>query len=117
MSPRPATLPVSALLLLGMGLAPAPCGERASTDSKPVALATTTTLEASGFLDTLLASFRSVHPGLPVRAITGGTGEVLEIARLGGVDVVLSHDSVAEAAFVRDGHGAERHAVMENDFL
>lgn len=100
-----------------IALAAGGCGPSADPPPRPVTLAATTTLEDSGLLDVLLDAFRAEHPEIAVRALTGGTGEMLELARRGDVDLVLSHDPEAEEDFVRAGHGLERRDVMENDFV
>src|SRR5690606_11895780 len=92
------------------------CGA-ASGGPPDVTLAATTTIEDSGLLAELLHAFEREHPGLRVRALTGGTGQVLELGRRGDVDVILSHDPAAESAFVAAGSGAERRPLMYNDFL
>jgi len=77
----------------------------------------TTTIEDSGLLAALVAAFEEEHPGIVVRAITGGTGDILEYARRGDVDVVITHDPVAESTFVAQGHARERRDLMYNHFL
>src|SRR5690606_18603595 len=71
----------------------------------------------SGLVAELRRAFERAHPGRRVRALTGGTGQVLELGRRGDVDVILSHDPAAESAFVAAGSGAERRPLMYNDFL
>lgn len=95
---------------------PAACGGGGGA-APPVTLAATTTLEDSGVLGELVRAFRAAHPEIPVRTVTGGTGEVLALARRGDVDLVLSHDAAAESAFVAEGYGFERRDVMRNDFV
>lgn len=80
-------------------------------------LATTTSVEDSGLLDSLAASFASAHPQYVLAPVAAGTGMVLEIGRRRDADVVMAHDSVAEMQFVRDGYGIERKGVMYNDFV
>ena len=54
--------------------------------------------------------------GITVKVIAQGTGQALETARRGDADVVFVHDAEAEARFVAEGHGLDRHPVMYNDF-
>lgn len=95
----------------------AACGAGGGSAPPPLTLAATTTLEDSGLLAELVAAFRAAHPEVRVRTLTGGTGEVLTLGRNRDVDVVLSHDPVAESTFVAEGHGIERREVMWNDFV
>lgn len=65
----------------------------------------------------LVAAFEEAHPGIALRAVTGGTGEILEYARRGDVDVTITHDPAAESAFVAQGHGRVWRPLMYNDFI
>lgn len=114
MGTRTGVAALAAAVLAGGCLAG--CGA-ASGGPPDVTLAATTTIEDSGLLAELLHAFEREHPGLRVRALTGGTGQVLELGRRGDVDVILSHDPAAESAFVAAGSGAERRPLMYNDFL
>jgi len=46
-----------------------------------------------------------------------GTGQALDTARRGDVDVVFVHDQAAEEKFVAEGFGLKRLPVMYNDFV
>ena len=109
--------PKSLILAVVAALALAACGAGDRAASPPLTLGATTTLEDSGLLPALVAAFREAHPDIPVRTVTGGTGEVLALGRRGDVDVVLTHDPAAESTFVAEGHGIDRHPVMWNDFV
>lgn len=84
--------------------------------SKIIRLATTTSTENSGLLDILLPQFTQ-QTGYQVHVIAVGTGKALRMGRDGDVDVVLVHAPKAEAEFVANGFGAQRHPVMYNDFV
>lgn len=99
-------------LLICLGLLPA-CSPQISE----IVLASTTSVEDSGLLDTLLPVFRQTHPEYRIRTITVGSGEALRLAARGDADVVLSHSPAAEEEFMAAGHGATRHRVMYNDFV
>jgi tungstate transport system substrate-binding protein len=79
-------------------------------------LATTTSVENSGLLATLLPSFEA-HCGCKVDVIAVGTGHALALGKSGDVDAVLVHAPKAEQKFVREGYGVQRTWVMENDFI
>lgn len=85
--------------------------------SAPVVLAATHTLQDSGLLDTLTATFHATHPDYQLRVIVSGTGEALEQAKRGDVDVVLSHAPDAERAALEAGDVQSRHELMYNEFL
>ncbi|MFN3648888.1 MAG: substrate-binding domain-containing protein [Armatimonadota bacterium] len=96
------------LALLTAGALPAAPGE--------LILATTTSTEDSGLLDTLVPPFER-QSGLRVKVIAVGTGQALELGRRGDADVLLVHAPRAEAEFVRQGHGVWRIPVFYNDFI
>ncbi|MCJ7512505.1 MAG: substrate-binding domain-containing protein [Anaerolineales bacterium] len=79
-------------------------------------LASTTSTEDSGLLQTLLPKFER-DTDLRVDVVAVGTGQALALAAQGDVDVVLVHAPSMEAAFVSSGDGTARHAVMYNDFV
>ncbi|HVL48481.1 MAG TPA: substrate-binding domain-containing protein [Candidatus Thermoplasmatota archaeon] len=88
----------------------------AADAERPLAVGTTTSVHDPGFADHLLARFAS-ETGRRAIAVVAGSGEVLEKARRGDLDVVLVHHPEAEAAFVASGAGRARTPVFENRFL
>lgn len=88
--------------------APGPAG--------PLSLGATTTIHDSGLLNALVSGFQERF-GVTVKPVIRGTGAALRTARDGDVDVVLVHARPLEDAFLRDGAGINRRAVMVNDFL
>jgi tungstate transport system substrate-binding protein len=85
-----------------------PCGE--------IILATTTSIQDSGLLDSLLPMFRR-ETCIEVKPIAVGTGAALEMARRGDADAVLVHAPEAEKAYVESGDLIEGRRIMHNDFL
>ena len=79
-------------------------------------LATTTSTSDSGLLAAINPAFEQ-QAGVKVDVIAVGSGKALTLGRNGDVDVLLTHDPVAEEAFLAEGAGVERRAVMENDFV
>lgn len=79
-------------------------------------LSTTTSTFDTGLLDYLVPVFEKKHD-CQVKILSKGTGESIEIARRGDVDVVLVHARDLEEAFVSDGYGIHRVGVMFNDFV
>jgi len=101
----------AALILLLVAPATRSDGPRPS-----ITLVSTTTTQASGFLDHVLPPFEA-RTGIEVRVIAVGTGAALRLGRAGDVDAVLVHDPEAEAVFVAEGHGLRRRPIMRNDFV
>ena len=89
---------------------PALAGERFIT------VASTTSTENSGLFRHLLPMFTEAT-GIAVRVVAVGTGQAIRIARNGDADVLLVHHRPSEEAFVAEGYGVARHAVMFNDFV
>jgi tungstate transport system substrate-binding protein len=79
-------------------------------------LSTTTSTYDSGLLDYLLPTFQNKY-NVQVNILSKGTGESIEIAKRGDVDVVLVHAQSLEVPFVNDGYGVHRVGVMYNDFI
>src|SRR5258708_3106345 len=67
-----------------------------------ITLATTTSTQDTGLLDSLLPMFKQ-ETGIDVKPIAVGTGAALEMARRGDADAVLVHAPEAEAAYVQSG--------------
>lgn len=57
---------------------------------RSIILATTTSTQDSGLLDSLLPRFRAAT-GIEVKVIAVGTGAALDMARRGNADAVLAH--------------------------
>jgi len=100
---------------LGLGLATVSC-VRPATPSRLI-LATTTSVEDSGLLQELVPAFEAAHPEYAVQYTAVGSGQALELGRRGDADVLIVHSPEDEARFMADGHGADRRAVMSNEFV
>jgi tungstate transport system substrate-binding protein len=81
-----------------------------------ITVASTTSTENSGLFAHILPRFEAAT-GIAVRVVAQGTGQALETGRRGDADVVLVHARAAEEAFVAEGSGVQRFAVMYNDFV
>jgi tungstate transport system substrate-binding protein len=81
-----------------------------------ITLATTTSTQDTGLLDSLLPMFKQ-ETGIDVKPIAVGTGAALEMARRGDADAVLVHAPEAEAAYVQSGDLISGRLIMHNDFV
>ena len=88
----------------------------ASAGAESIVLASTTSLQDSGLLDTILPAFTAAT-GIEVRVVAQGTGQALATAARGDADMVLVHDPEAEDRFIAEGHGGERRQIAWNDFV
>jgi tungstate transport system substrate-binding protein len=79
-------------------------------------LATTTSTQDTGLLDSLVPLFFA-QQHVRVKVIAVGTGAALEMARRGDADAVLVHAPASERQYLASGDLAEGRLVMHNDFL
>ncbi len=79
-------------------------------------LATTTSTQDSGLLDTLVPLFEA-QTGYKVQTVAVGTGAALKMGEEGNADVLLVHAPAAEKALMDAGFGKDRFLVMHNDFI
>ncbi|MDO8616415.1 MAG: substrate-binding domain-containing protein [Dehalococcoidia bacterium] len=101
--------PVLALALIALAQA---CGG----GKGELLLGATTSLQDTGILDALISGFEE-QSGYTVTPVVAGSGQVLELARRGEIDVSLTHAPAEEEQLVTDGDGVNRLAVMQNLFV
>lgn len=106
---------IGVVMLLGL-VACGPTTPKASSTSREIILATTTSTQDSGLLDVLVPLFEK-QTGYTVKVVAVGTGAALRMGERGDADVLLVHAPSAEEAFMAAGHGIERRYVMYNDFI
>ncbi|ELY89717.1 substrate-binding domain-containing protein [Natrinema altunense] len=87
-----------------------------SIAGEELALATTTSTEATGLLDEINAAFEERF-GTRVAANAEGTGAAIRSARDGNADVILVHARSREDEFMQEGYGVNRRDLMFNDFV
>ena len=85
-------------------------------DNKAIILATTTSVQDSGLLDVLIEVFQK-KTGCVVKPIAVGTGQALQMGRLGEADILWVHSPADEKQFEEDGYGMNRTTFMHNDFV
>jgi tungstate transport system substrate-binding protein len=88
----------------------------ASAAEQSIALATTTSVEATGLLTTILPQF-TAKTNIAVKVLAQPTGRALDIARRGDADAVLVSDPAAEREFIDEGYGTTHRQVAWNDFV
>ena len=79
-------------------------------------LATTTSTYDSGLLDHIIPEFEKEY-NVRVKVVATGTGQALRLGEAGDADVLMVHAPSSEMAFVEDGYGLYRVAVMHNEFV
>jgi tungstate transport system substrate-binding protein len=88
----------------------------AGAQYRSIVVASTTSTVNSGLFDTIVRQFTK-ETRIEVRVVGVGTGQALRIAERGDADIVFVHHKPSELAFVKNGFGVERFAVMFNDFV
>jgi tungstate transport system substrate-binding protein len=89
---------------------------KAAPAGKSLILATTTSTQDTGLLDTLVPMFEK-KTGYAVKTIAVGSGQAMAMGAKGEADVLLVHSPDAEKKFMADGDGLNRRLVMHNDFV
>ncbi len=84
--------------------------------SADLTIGAATSVRDSGLLDGLVAAFEA-DERVRARAVVGGTGEMVEKARRGDVDVLLTHSPEREERLLAEGVARARVVVMHNRFL
>lgn len=105
------------LTLLGVALSAAfAAGPGCGGGESELILGATTSVQDPGLLDVLVEEFESRYD-YNVKPVVGGSGQILEQARRGEMDVLFTHSPVDEEVLIAQGYGADRTPVMQNFFL
>ncbi len=79
-------------------------------------LGATTSVQDPGLLDEIVRGFEDATD-YDVKPIVGGSGQILEMARKGEFDIIMTHSPADEDKFIADGEGLDKRTVMRNFFL
>ena len=109
-------LRLSYLACLAAVILSAACRRAPAPATQELILATTTSAQDSGILDSLVPAFEA-RSGIRVKVIAVGTGAALDLAVRGNADAVLVHAPTQEAPLVARGDLAGGRRIMHNDFL
>ena len=90
--------------------------ETKEASGETLLMATTTSTDNTGLLDYLKPIFLE-YTGIDLQWTAVGTGDAIQKAKDGEVDVILVHSKAKEEEFVESGYGVERFQVMYNDFV
>lgn len=110
---------LAAVVLASALVAAAGCGSSSANGGAPsgqMILGTTTSTQDTGLLDALVPAFQRASK-CSVKTVAVGSGQAIDLGARGQADVLLVHSPAAEQAFMQQGHGASRLAVMHNDFV
>lgn len=101
---------VSPLFTAAQEAVPAPA------KNKTIVLATTTSVQDTGLLDVLIDAFQKAS-GYAVKAVAVGSGQAMQMGKMGEADILWVHSPDDEKQFVAEGYGIERTTFMHNDFV
>jgi tungstate transport system substrate-binding protein len=77
-----------------------------------------TSVRDTGLIDELVREFKEENPDVgTVKPVGAGSGQLIELARRGEVDVIISHWPGGEAQLIAEDHGIDRRPFMHNSFL
>lgn len=79
-------------------------------------IASTTSTYDTGFLEYINNNFKKKF-NIDVHVIALGTGQAVEIAKRGDVDILLVHYKPLEKEFMDNGYGIVRYDLMYNDYV
>lgn len=79
-------------------------------------LGTTTSTFDSGFIDYIRDNFEKKY-NYSVHSIAQGTGQIINTAKHGNIDVLITHYRPYEEIFIKNGFGIRRYNLMYNDFV
>ncbi|MEJ5365719.1 MAG: substrate-binding domain-containing protein [Desulfosoma sp.] len=88
----------------------------AAGNAETLMMATTTSTDATGFLDALAPKVKEILQ-IDLRWVATGTGKALELGKRCDVDILLVHAPRAEKEYVQHGYGVNRRVLMYNDFV
>lgn len=100
------------IIVVAFGLVAVGCGD----DDNSLVLGATTSVQDSGLLDEIVHAFEA-ETDYEVTPVVGGSGQILETARRGEFDAIITHSPADEAKFITEGEGLDRRPFMENYYL
>lgn len=91
-------------------------GSLACDNATPLRLATTTSIDHSGLLPRLLASYEA-RSGTRVDALVVGSGKAMNLLSRGDADLMITHDPGGERRYVETHEVAYYRKIMCADFM
>ena len=101
------------LVVVLVGLSMSSCG------GDDLVIGVSTSLRDTGLLDELVDEFKRQRPdpAATVKPVATGSGQLIELARRGEIDILITHFPEAEAKLIADGDGIDRRRLMHNLFV
>lgn len=83
---------------------------------EPLFIGTTTSTHDSGLIMHLKKIFENNY-NCEINVISQGTGQIINTAKMGNIDITITHNEKIENKFINDGYGIKRVKFMYNDFI
>ncbi len=83
---------------------------------EPLFIGTTTSTHDSGLIMHLKKIFENNY-NCEINVISQGTGQIINTAKMGNIDITITHNEKIENKFINDGYGIKRIKFMYNDFI
>ena len=101
------------LVVVLVGLSMSSCG------GDDLVIGVSTSVRDTGLLDELVDEFKRQRrdPAATVKPVATASGQLIELARRGEVDILITHFPEAEAKLIADGDGIDRRRLMHNLFV
>ncbi len=103
-------------LLLALTSSLNAAGAARAEESRTLLLATTTSVQDTGLLESLLPTFTEAT-GIEVQVVAVGTGAALRMGAEGNADALLTHAPDSEKALLQSGAVDRRVEIMQNYFV
>ncbi|MEM4311952.1 MAG: substrate-binding domain-containing protein [Nitrososphaerales archaeon] len=87
------------------------------TPTVTITIGTTTSVYATGLLDSLIQEFKKEYPNISIKTFSVGTGQALVLAERGEADIVIVHAPSAEKKFIDKGVLLNGYIFAYNSFI
>ncbi|MDK2916616.1 MAG: tungstate transport system substrate-binding protein [Euryarchaeota archaeon] len=109
-------VPILGIMVIMLAACAATVTAQEAADPGVLRIATTTSLRDTGLLDELKLMYENTSD-VDVQITAQGTGQSLDTARRGDVDLVLVHSPSLEQQFIDEGYGINERCFAYNNFI
>ena len=89
----------------------------AQSNNHTLRLSISNTAASSGLFQSLINKYQKIYPKTIIKLHIDGGLAILEQARTGNADVVVTHLPESEKLFIYEGYGDSRTLIMYNEFI
>ncbi|HOI13908.1 MAG TPA: substrate-binding domain-containing protein, partial [Methanoculleus sp.] len=113
---RKSWVPILGIMVVMLASCAVSVTAQEAADPGVLRIATTTSLRDTGLLDELELMYENTSD-VDVQITAQGTGQSLDTARRGDVDLVLVHSPSLEQQFIDEGYGINQRCFAYNNFI